>query len=63
MAGYEEAVTDPSSAAQVLAFSYPLSGNFGVESVRMESGSVQCAGVVMRRTRPELSAWLALQGA
>ena len=27
MAGYQEAVTDPSYAAQVLAFSYPLIGN------------------------------------
>jgi len=63
MAGYEEAVTDPSYAAQVLAFSYPLIGNYGVDQARMESGSVQCAGVIMRRARPEFSAWLASQGA
>ena len=31
MAGYEEAVTDPSYAAQVLTFSYPLIGNYGVD--------------------------------
>jgi carbamoyl-phosphate synthase small subunit len=62
MAGYEEAVTDPSYAAQVLAFSYPLIGNYGVDPARMESEAVQCSGVVMRRSRPEFSAWLASQG-
>jgi carbamoyl-phosphate synthase small subunit len=62
MAGYEEAVTDPSYAAQVLAFSYPLVGNYGVDPARMESGRVWATGVVMRRARPEFAAWLAKQG-
>ena len=31
MAGYEEAVTDPSYVAQVLCFAYPLIGNYGVD--------------------------------
>jgi len=31
--------------------------------VRMESAAVQCAGVVMRRSRPALAVWLAAQGA
>jgi carbamoyl-phosphate synthase small subunit len=62
MAGYEEALTDPSYAAQVLAFSYPLIGNYGVDPARMESERVQCAGVVMRRCRPELARWLESQG-
>jgi carbamoyl-phosphate synthase small subunit len=62
MAGYEEAATDPSYAAQVLVLSYPLIGNYGVDPVRMESGTVQCAGVVMRSSRPALAVWLATQG-
>ncbi|HZO33629.1 MAG TPA: glutamine-hydrolyzing carbamoyl-phosphate synthase small subunit, partial [Gaiellaceae bacterium] len=62
MAGYEEAVTDPSYAAQVLAFSYPLVGNYGVDPSRMESGRVWATGVVMRRARPAFSGWLASQG-
>ena len=62
MAGYEEAVTDPSYVAQVLCFSYPLVGNYGVEPSRRESRSVQCEGVVMRRTRPAFAAWLRDQG-
>ena len=38
MTGYEEAVTDPSYVAQVLCFSYPLIGTYGVDEPRMESG-------------------------
>ena len=41
MAGYEEAVTDPSYVAQVLCFAYPLIGNYGVDESRLESESVQ----------------------
>src|SRR5213595_2812426 len=62
MAGYEEAVTDPSYVAQVLCFTYPDVGNYGVDPSRHEAERVQCEGVVMRRARPEWSAWLAEQG-
>jgi carbamoyl-phosphate synthase small subunit len=62
MAGYQEAVTDPSYAAQVLCFSYPLVGNYGVSLARMESGRAWCEGVVMRRSRPAWSEWLRSEG-
>lgn len=62
MAGYQEAVTDPSYHAQVLIFSYPLIGNYGVDDSRMESSRVWTRGVIMRRARPEFSAWLAREG-
>jgi carbamoyl-phosphate synthase small subunit len=62
MTGYEEAVTDPSYVAQVLCFSYPLIGTYGVDESRMESDRVQCEGVVMRDARPELAAWLRERG-
>jgi carbamoyl-phosphate synthase small subunit len=62
MAGYEEAVTDPSYVAQVLCFSYPLVGNYGVDLARLESEAVQCEGVVVRRARPAFAAWLCEQG-
>jgi carbamoyl-phosphate synthase small subunit len=62
MAGYQEAVTDPSYAAQVLCFAYPLAGNYGVAPERMESARVQCEGVVMRRARPAWAVWLREQG-
>lgn len=62
MAGYEETVTDPSYAGQVLAFSYPLVGNYGVDARRHESGRPQARAVVMRSARPAWAAWLARQG-
>src|SRR4051812_29158868 len=62
MTGYEEAVTDPSYVAQVLCFAYPLIGTYGVDESRMESGRVQCEGVVMRDVRPEFAAWLRDRG-
>jgi carbamoyl-phosphate synthase small subunit len=62
MAGYEEAVTDPSYVAQVLCFSYPLVGNYGVDPRRRESERVQAEGVVMRRARPAWAGWLREQG-
>ena len=61
-AGYEQAVTDPSYARQVLAFAYPLIGNYGVDERLLESDRVWTEGVVMRRSRPEWSSWLASRG-
>jgi carbamoyl-phosphate synthase small subunit len=62
MAGYEEAASDPSYMAQVLAFSYPLIGNYGVDSSRLESDGVYAEAIVMRRARPAWTRWLASQG-
>jgi len=62
MAGYEEAASDPSYMAQVLAFSYPLIGNYGVDSSRLESDGVYAEAIVMRRARPAWTQWLASQG-
>jgi len=61
-AGYEQAVTDPSYARQVLAFASPLVGNYGVDDALLESGRVWTEGVVMRRSRPAWSRWLADRG-
>src|SRR6266566_9391435 len=62
MTGYEESVTDPSYVAQVLCFSYPLVGNYGVDARRLESGRVQCEGIVARTLRPDFANWLAGRG-
>jgi carbamoyl-phosphate synthase small subunit len=48
MTGYQEAVTDPSYAGQLIAFTYPLIGNYGVSGDAMESDRVQARGVIMR---------------
>ena len=60
--GYEQAVTDPSYARQVLTFAAPLVGNYGVDQTLLESSRVWTEGVVMRRGRPEWSSWLAGRG-
>ena len=49
MSGYQESVTDPSFAGQILAFTVPHVGNYGVSSDAMESSAVHVRGVVMRR--------------
>jgi carbamoyl-phosphate synthase small subunit len=48
MSGYQEAVTDPSYAAQIIVFTYPLVGNYGVAAAHMESDRVHARAVVMR---------------
>ena len=61
-AGYEQAVTDPSYARQVLTFASPLVGNYGVDEALLESSEVWTEGVVMRRARPDWAGWLARRG-
>ncbi len=48
MTGYQEAVTDPSYGGQIITFTYPLIGNYGVSGDAMESERVQARGVIMR---------------
>jgi carbamoyl-phosphate synthase small subunit len=48
MTGYQEAVTDPSYAGQIITFTYPLIGNYGVSGEAMESDRVQARAVIMR---------------
>jgi carbamoyl-phosphate synthase small subunit len=48
MTGYQEAITDPSYAGQIIVFTYPLIGNYGVSVEAMESDAVHVRGVVMR---------------
>lgn len=48
MTGYQEALTDPSYAGQILLMTYPLVGNYGVNPLDVESDKVQVAGFVVR---------------
>ena len=48
MTGYQESVTDPSYAGQIIVFTYPLIGNYGVSAEAMESDRVHARDVVMR---------------
>jgi carbamoyl-phosphate synthase small subunit len=51
MTGYQEAVTDPSYAGQIITFTYPLVGNYGVADEHIESDRVHTRAVVMREAR------------
>lgn len=48
MTGYQEMLTDPSFAGQLLVLTYPLIGNYGMDPVVEESGRVQPAGLIVR---------------
>lgn len=56
--GYEESLTDPSYAKQVLTFAYPLIGNYGVRSERFESDRVHPTAAVARELTDEVVEWL-----
>ncbi len=47
MTGYVESLTDPSYAGQILVFTYPLIGNYGVELASVESDKIHVKGVIM----------------
>jgi len=49
MTGYQEALTDPSYAGQILLMTYPLIGNYGISKKDFESDRVQTEGFVVRR--------------
>ena len=48
MSGYQEAVTDPSYAGQIIVFTYPMIGNYGVAQAHMESDRIHVRAVIMR---------------
>ncbi|WP_049915378.1 glutamine-hydrolyzing carbamoyl-phosphate synthase small subunit [Haloferax mucosum] len=60
--GYEESLTDPSYEEQVLTFSYPLIGNYGVRAERFESDRVHPRAAVAREFTDEVVSWLAEEG-
>jgi carbamoyl-phosphate synthase small subunit len=53
MTGYQEILTDPSYAGQIISFTYPHIGNVGVNEDDMESDQIWAGGIVMR----ELAKW------
>src|SRR5437763_14365673 len=48
MVGYQEALTDPSYAGQLLIFTYPLVGNYGAGPAMSQSGRIHARGVIVR---------------
>src|ERR671932_615850 len=63
MTGYQEVVTDPSYAEQIVCFTAPMIGNYGVAADRCESGRPHARAVVMREARgPAWTDWLHARG-
>ena len=48
MTGYQEMLTDPSYAGQILVPTYPLIGNYGINEQDLESNKIQVSGFVVR---------------
>ncbi len=48
MTGYQEAITDPSFAGQIVTFTYPLIGNYGINLEDMESKMPRLKGLIVR---------------
>ncbi len=57
MTGYQEALTDPSYAGQILVMTYPLQGNYGINRQDVESKRIQVRGFVVREECPLPSHW------
>ena len=71
MTGYQETLTDPSYAGQLITFTFPHIGNTGVNAEDVEAGSIAARGLIVRedvtepsnwRSRQRLDAWLRAQG-
>ncbi|WP_320671713.1 glutamine-hydrolyzing carbamoyl-phosphate synthase small subunit [Patulibacter defluvii] len=62
MAGYQESVTDPSFAGQLIVFTYPHIGNYGVNGDAMESDRIHARAVIMREAVNHEDAPAAEQG-
>jgi carbamoyl-phosphate synthase small subunit len=57
LSGYQEILTDPSYAGQVITFTYPHIGNYGVNADDFESKAPFCRGVVVRDLARRPSNW------
>src|SRR6266404_4334708 len=59
MTGYQEVLTDPSYAGQIVTMTAPLIGNYGVAQGDEESQAPKVAGFIMREASPISSNWRA----
>ena len=63
MSGYQEAVTDPSFEDQLVCFTAPMVGNYGIDEERSESARTHARAVLMREARgPAWTEWLRERG-
>jgi carbamoyl-phosphate synthase small subunit len=61
LSGYQEVITDPSYAGQVITFTYPHIGNYGVNEEDAESQRPFCRGVIVRDLSERPSNWRATE--
>ncbi|MFN8358473.1 MAG: glutamine-hydrolyzing carbamoyl-phosphate synthase small subunit [Candidatus Kapaibacterium sp.] len=68
MTGYQEIMTDPSYRGQIMSFTYPHIGNYGVNNLDNESSNIQAEGMIIKeysshysnfRATQSLESWLA----
>ncbi|MCE5210962.1 MAG: glutamine-hydrolyzing carbamoyl-phosphate synthase small subunit [Deltaproteobacteria bacterium] len=57
MTGYQEVITDPSYKGQIVAMTYPLVGNYGINDEDMESAGIHLEGFVVKEYQPHPSNW------
>jgi carbamoyl-phosphate synthase small subunit len=57
MTGYQEILTDPSYAGQIITLTYPQIGNTGVNEEDIESDAIHAAGLIIRQTPRRASSW------
>ena len=57
MTGYQEALTDPSFAEQILVMTYPLQGNYGINEYDVESRRIQVRAFAVREDCDAPSHW------
>ena len=61
MTGYQETLTDPSYAGQIITFTFPHIGNVGTNHADMEAVSVAARGLVVKQDITEPSNWRSVQ--
>jgi carbamoyl-phosphate synthase small subunit len=59
MTGYQEVLTDPSYARQIVVMTHPHVGNYGTNALDPESGGIQVAGFAVREAARRPSSWRA----
>ena len=57
MTGYQEVLSDPSYCGQIVTFTYPLMGNYGVNDADWESGQIRAQAMVCREVSEIASNW------
>ena len=57
LSGYQEVISDPSYAGQIVTFTAPHIGNYGVNATDDESARPRCSGVVIRELARRHSSW------